>query len=280
MVPKKFIKRRIFIAALGAAGGLGAYMRFWEPGSITVAHHKFAFPLGFKRTPLRILHLSDFHASDVVSLAFIRQSLELGIAQQPDLICLTGDFITTTYEDFASYTSALKLLSNSAPTYACIGNHDGGWWARRRGYPNWDRVGEMLATAGVTVLHNRSTVIQCRSEPLQLVGLGDLWAKECHPEKAFANADSSIPTIVLSHNPDSKDLLFERQWQLMLCGHTHGGQLSLPLIGTPFAPVRDQAYVSGLNLWHDRFIHTTPGIGNLHGLRFNCPPEVSVIDVS
>lgn len=66
----------------------------------------------------------------------------------------------------------------------------------------------------------------------------------------------------------------------MLSGHTHGGQIVVPLLGwRPFAPVRDLRYVEGLHEWSGRQIYTTRGVGNLHGLRFNCPPEVSVLEV-
>jgi uncharacterized protein len=66
----------------------------------------------------------------------------------------------------------------------------------------------------------------------------------------------------------------------MVCGHTHGGQIRLPLLGTPFAPVIDMRYVEGLHPWNDRQIYITRGVGNLHGLRFNCPPQVSLLEVT
>jgi uncharacterized protein len=106
-----------------------------------------------------------------------------------------------------------------------------------------------------------------------------LWAEEMNPQNAFAKARGELRTILLSHNPDSKVDLGSYRWDLMLSGHTHGGQLYLPIIGTPFAPVRDKRYVAGLKAWRDRWIHVTKGVGNLHGLRFNCRPEVSLLRV-
>jgi predicted MPP superfamily phosphohydrolase len=64
---------------------------------------------------------------------------------------------------------------------------------------------------------------------------------------------------------------------LLLCGHTHGGQIRLPFVGTPFAPVRDKRFVEGLHQWDGRWMYITRGVGNLHGVRFNCPPEVSLL---
>ena len=85
------------------------------------------------------------------------------------------------------------------------------------------------------------------------------------------------PTVLLSHNPDTKDLLMNDPWDLMLSGHTHGGQLSLPLFGEPFAPIRDRRYVRDLHALGDRWLYITAGVGSLHTARFNCRPEVSLL---
>ena len=107
-----------------------------------------------------------------------------------------------------------------------------------------------------------------------------MWANYFEPETAFRNLTPGLPTILLSHNPDSKDRLTSYPWHLMLSGHTHGGQLRVPFLGTPFAPVRDQRYVAGLGRWDDRWIHVTKGIGTVYGLRINCPPEVSFLTLT
>lgn len=136
--------------------------------------------------------------------------------------------------------------------------------------------------SNISLLFNSSTTISVNGASIELIGLGDCWAKDMQPGKAFPVNDNShrISRIVLSHNPDSKELLRDYSWDILLCGHTHGGQLSLPILGTPFAPVSDHRYVCGLNQWNGRFIYTTRGIGNLHGLRFNCRPEVAILNVS
>jgi predicted MPP superfamily phosphohydrolase len=126
------------------------------------------------------------------------------------------------------------------------------------------------------LLHNSNAEFRARGRAFHLVGLGDMWADELYPDKAFP-APSANRTVVLSHNPDTKDLLTDFAWDLMLSGHTHGGQFSIPLLGTPFAPVRDHRYVEGLKPWRNRQIHVTTGVGNLYGARFNCRPEVSFL---
>ncbi|MCB0286269.1 MAG: phosphodiesterase, partial [Calditrichaeota bacterium] len=106
----------------------------------------------------------------------------------------------------------------------------------------------------------------------------DWWAGEIDPPKAFAQLSPeshSAPKIVLSHNPDTKTHIQPFEWDLLLCGHTHGGQIRFPLIGAPFAPVRDKRFVEGLHRWENRWLHITRGIGNVRGIRINCRPEIS-----
>jgi predicted MPP superfamily phosphohydrolase len=138
-----------------------------------------------------------------------------------------------------------------------------------------------LEKCGIEVLHNSNTIFKSNDTSLQLVGVGDIWAKECDSEAAFDGARANTPTILLSHNPDSKDHLSEYSWNLMLSGHTHGGQLLVPLIGTtPYAPVQDHRYVAGLKEWGNRFINVSRGVGSIEGIRFNCRPDVTLLEIS
>lgn len=225
-----------------------------------------------------ILHLSDLHVSEVVPIFFVGEAIRMGLELKPDLVCLTGDLITRRMANRKKYVETLRKLSVAAPTFACLGNHDGGLWAARHGIKQKaaDTV-KFLTEAGITCLVNETRDVQVRGKTLRLVGLGDYWAGDCFPRIAFQDVppDDGTPCLLLSHNPDSKEILEKFPWDLMLSGHTHGGQLKLPLIGTPFAPVRDKRYVAGLNPWKGKQIYTTRGVGSLYGIRVNCPPEVS-----
>jgi uncharacterized protein len=276
----KISRRRFFGGVSFAALATLGYARWFEsewlrkslihvPSATESAH------------PVRLLHLSDLHASPVVSLPYLRRAIEAAVAWKPDVICVTGDFVTRKFEDVAGYSSVLRVLSSTAPTFASLGNHDGGYWAGDAGgYADVQWVTELLRASGIRLLHNDSAQVEIHGRRLSLVGVGDIWAGHLDISRAFARRRAG-ETILLSHNPDTKELLGAFEWDLMLCGHTHGGQLRVPWIGaTPFAPVRDKRYVAGLGRWDERWIHVTRGVGSVFGLRINCPPEISCLTLT
>ncbi len=279
---KKKYSRRKFLALLGvSAVGVAGYGGVIESGRFVVRRHQVRLGRFSSRAPVTILHLSDFHASAVVSLAHISKAIELGLAYKPDLICLTGDFITRRYDRFDEYATMLLPLAKHAPTFACLGNHDGGVWAKRRyGYPDTTQISTLLRKGGVQLLQNTAESVQIKGWHLSVLGLGDYWSGDMQPELAFQRTtDNDSVRLVLVHNPDSIEELNPYRWDLMLCGHTHGGQLRLPVLGTPFAPVKDARFVEGLHEYNGRWVHVTRGVGNLLGIRINCPPEVSLITI-
>ena len=286
-VIQKKINRRRFLSSLGVFGigtaATGAYGKTVGAEHLEVGSHQVSVSKNSARNPLKILQLSDLHASETVSLDFLERAIDLGVAQKPDLICLTGDYITHTYDRWERYVDILSKLSDVAPTYATLGNHDGGAWCGEHhhihGYSDTEKVRALLEKSKIKLLDNDATQLSLRNWKLNLAGLGDVWAKEFFPEKTFKNvsADDATATVVLSHNPDTKDALKNYPWDLMLCGHTHGGQVRLPFVGAPIAPVKDKRFVQGLHRWESRWIYTTKGVGNLYGIRVNCRPEVSLL---
>jgi predicted MPP superfamily phosphohydrolase len=208
----------------------------------------------------------------------------MGLAQKPDVVCLTGDFINDGGEEYnaGDFARILRRLSEVAPTLGVLGNHDGGLWAGRRwGKPDTKHIRGILDKAQIHLLHNANHELGLPGGRVTFAGVGDLWAKEVEPEAAFDGVtDQGQPIVVLAHNPDTKDMFGERYpWHLMLSGHTHGGQVRVPFYGTPFAPVKDQRYVEGLKQWGNRWIQVSRGIGVTVPIRLNCRPQVSVIDL-
>jgi uncharacterized protein len=149
----------------------------------------------------------------------------------------------------------------------------------RKKRQNYWVIGKFLEDSGIRVLHNRAETVEVADRKIQIVGLGDLWAEEADPVMAFRGS-RNLPTVILAHNPDTKDLISRYPWQLMLSGHTHGGQVILPLVGPCFAPVRDRRFIAGLYEWQGRRIFITRGVGNLYGYRFCCRPEVSILELT
>lgn len=253
-----------------------------EPKWLDRTLNRITLPHGDISRGFRILHLSDFHASSVTPLSLIEKAVEYGLDVRPDLICLTGDFVTDAETfDEKEYSRILSRLSNSAPAFACLGNHDGGNWAGKRGgFQDTSVVRELLDASGVSLLHNRSELVSIHEQSVRLVGVPDLWSREVDGQLAFQDVRPGEPVILLAHNPDTKDVLANRPWDLMLSGHTHGGQVLIPLVGNPFVPVEDKRFVAGLKEWNGRQVYVSRGVGSLAGVRFNCRPEVTVLEVA
>src|SRR5215469_3886970 len=231
---------------LGACGALtaGAYPAYFEPRNLELTSNRIICGLSGVK-PVRILHLTDFHASQFVSMAMIEHAIDLGLAQKPELVCVTGDFITfqSGFDEY-HYVALLRRLSNAAPTFAVLGNHDGGPWAAKHGgFADHSVVEGMLAKSGISLLHNRAEDVRLNGSEVSFVGVADLWSQEIAAEAAFQKTNPTKPTILLAHNPDSKDALKEYPWNVMLCGHTHGGQIIVPFKGACFAPVKDRRFI-------------------------------------
>lgn len=277
------VSRRTFlISSVTGLAAIPGYSRFLEPGWFEVTEKRVPLKRVRLRRDVRVLHLSDLHASDVVPYELIERALELGLEQQPDLACLTGDFITRAIPSPEEYTRVLRRLARAVPAFACFGNHDGGRWAvRLGGYPDTGAVRRVLEDAGVVCLHNAGQVLEVGGQRLLVAGLGDLWSREVRPEAALPSDAPEWPCLVLAHNPDTRLQLAGYVWDLMLSGHTHGGQVIIPIVGyAPFQAVKDKRFLEGLQPWEDRLVHVTRGVGNLLGVRLNCRPEVSLLELT
>ena len=274
------------ILGLGSLVGSYLYLRF-EANWLETTRKKVVIHSLKNKAPIRLLHLSDLHFSNTVSLENIDFALHTAYSLLPDICVITGDFITDqkTDNELKDMSRILSKYARKIPTFASLGNHDGGEWAGSRGGPkSSQKIEQMLKFSGIKLLQNQINSIYVKGHPITIAGVGDLWSKTCLPHKCLTKnlkTESQRTVLLLCHNPDAKELLKDYRWDLMLCGHTHGGQLKIPFTNwTPFAPVQDRSMVEGLFSWKGRQIHITRGIGNLWGFRLNCRPEISMLELS
>ncbi len=269
-----------------AAGATAAYARFVEPHWPAVEHVAMDFPgLPAELRGLRIAQLSDLHLSPRVSGAYLREQFERTVSLSPDVIVLTGDFITRADSRYQNeLTELLKVLQAPRGVYAVLGNHDfgvyQGLFPARVGPFLADRTTTTVAAAGVQVLRNAVQVIERAGARLQLAGLDDLWSGSCDPAAAFRDVDPALPCLALAHNPDTLINLKDYPCRWVLSGHTHGGQVRIPLLGAPILPVVNRRFDKGLIAVGDQRLYVNRGIGHLIPVRINCRPEITLFELT
>ena len=224
---------------------------------------------------LRIVQLSDLHLSAVAPLKYIQRAVTRAQNLAGDLVVVTGDYITDDADQAVACASALALLHAPLGVYAILGNHD--HWTDAH------KVAGALAGAGLTVLRNQGRAIARdggERADLWLAGLDDVWVQQDDLESALRGAPAGVPVLLLVHEPDYAERIADRAAELgvvlQLSGHSHGGQVRLPLLGAPFLPYLGQKYAAGLQKAGEMWVYTNRGIGLVHpAVRFNCPPEIT-----
>lgn len=192
---------------------------------------------------------------------------------RPDLIIFGGDFIIVSDRFMRTRwaVDGLRRLVAVAPCFAVLGNQD---------YEKLDQVERVYASSGVRLLRNEAVDWQTPGgEVLRIVGLGDWNEGDEEPGRCMKPAgQESLPVLLLSHDPESRSLLRAYDWDLMLSGHAHGGQLGNPLTGE-YISFRTEM-PSGLYEEQDgRHVFVTRGVGAIMGMRFFCPPEVNLLSI-
>lgn len=248
-----------------------------------------------KLSGTKIVQLTDFHYDGVrLSEELLEEAIEAANEAEPDLIFLTGDFITYEIAPIYDLVKRLKHLQSRVGIYAVLGNHDHYAPGAKK------EVARVLNNADMRVLYNEA--VYPLGPELALVGFADLWSGDFQPEPVFASIEPTVPRIVLSHNPDTAEILRKWSIDLQLSGHTHGGQIVIPGIGPLYAWVRkighaipenircwipylsacDRVVVhwewaSGLHKVGSNLLYVNRGLGTYAPGRLFCPPEVTVI---
>ena len=222
----------------------------------------------------RVVQFSDIHVGPSVSDDYVRETFAKVAALKPDVVVITGDLISrhTEQQEHAEAIYA-ALPHGSLGTFVSFGNHDYGLdWAEPKVAA---QLRGALENLGITVLVNEVGV----AGELQVVGLGDLWAKQFDPVRAFSRVDPAAAQLALSHNPDTVDLPGWGAYDgWVLAGHTHGGQCKPPFLPPPMLPVKNRRYTSGaFDLSRGRQLYINRGLGTImYPVRFNVRPEVTV----
>lgn len=227
---------------------------------------------------MRIVHASDFHCSRTVSEKYLQRCIKRINALQPDIVVLTGDYITHDYYGRFSRKVGRLLAGLKARygIYATLGNHDygigGGIRVERNGTLN-EMINSFHA-AGIRVLRNEAGFVQINEHRLWFVGLGDLWSGDFEPARAFAQVDTDGPVITLAHNPESAGHIGEYNFDALVCGHTHGCKFEWTAMPDRPLLVR-RRFNAGMYNLGERPLYVNRGLGR-HGRIFNKRPEITV----
>jgi hypothetical protein len=244
----------------------------------------------------KLVQLSDFHYDGLrLSEEMLESAITATNEAEPDLIVLTGDYVTDDPSPIHQLVLRLKHLQSRLGVYAILGNHDIYY------HHSQAEVTKALNSIDIPVLWNE--IAYPLGKELPLVGLADYWSREFNLKPVMSQLDPKMPRIVLSHNPDTAKLLKQWRVDLQLSGHTHGGQIMLPG-GSPaislyknirrnlpkstrrWIPfmqkdcakvVRHWEWAQGFHQVGNNQMYVNRGLGTYLPGRLFCPPEVSVI---
>jgi predicted MPP superfamily phosphohydrolase len=248
---------------------------------------------------IKLVQLSDFHYDGLrLSEAMLENAIAITNEIEPDLILLTGDYVTDDPTPIHQLALRLKRMQSCWGVYAVLGNHDIHYSHSQA------EVTAALTSVGVRVLWNE--IAYPLGKELPLVGLADYWSKEFNPALVMNQLDPATPRIVLSHNPDTAKILQKWRVDLQLSGHTHGGHIVIPglgpvvyhykkllkqlpkklrswmslFLGDCSKVVRHWEWAQGFHKISQNQLYVNRGLGTYRPGRLFCPPEVTVITLS
>jgi predicted MPP superfamily phosphohydrolase len=275
--------RRKFLGLAVAAGAtaLAADTVLVEPNHPVLVRREIAL----NRWPealdgFTIALLSDFHYDPLFSSHPLHAAIPVVNDLHPDIILLTGDFVSVPLvpgNDKAGAASAepcsALLHQMHAPygLWACLGNHDY--------YTDPGRVTSALRSQGIHVLINQSSPIESKGARFWVSGVNDILGDEADLDATLHDVPANEATILLVHEPDfADDVVKKRAIDLQLSGHTHGGQVRLPFLPPLYLPDLGKKYVAGLYRIGPLTLYTNRGLGTFAlPVRWNCPPEITLI---
>jgi predicted MPP superfamily phosphohydrolase len=273
------LNRRAFLRKTAFAGGAvlcASYPFFIERYIIQVNRYRISVPrLPSAFEGFTMVHLTDLHYGPLVPFGLLKKVVERANSIPCDMIVCTGDYIheRNSKKHIDSIWPLISMLEAPSGVLSVLGNHDHWGDTERSAY--WlDKTGQNMRHAIRKIERN--------GESVWFVGAGDLWEDHVDIDYLMKPVPKDDCRIVLAHNPDSADTMVKSKPDLVVSGHTHGGQVNIPFIGTPILPVKNKNYSFGLK----RSIHDVPvfisrGIGwAIYPVRFNCFPEIAVLTLN
>lgn len=273
------------LGALGTVAGLAGYAFGVEPRWVSVEHHEMAIPnLPKHLVGKTLVQLSDTHIGSRVDPEYLLRQFDYVSSLQPDFVCFTGDFIDQVNPWYVQ--EGIRLMERFPRghfgTVCVLGNHDYVNPSHRLDDSGGtSRLIDAFADAdGLELLID--DIIEMNG--LHFAGLPDLWfggLRRSLSKRVIKKLEGK-PSVVLSHNPDTADLPIWGDFDSwVLCGHTHGGQCTFPVIGAPVLPVVNREYVSGAFEIDNQFkMYINRGIGHSTRVRFMARPEITVFTLA
>jgi uncharacterized protein len=299
--------------------GIGIWPRYIEPQLLEITHFTLPIPnLPPELEGLKILHFSDLHwngrFSSRLKKKFIRQSNSLN----PDIIVFTGDFICRSLlEDPEGLKLTLDSLKAKIGCFAVLGNHDYARFVTVNAQGNYDiemtsnssniskgfkrllrpisltkkitarakEVGlhedlmALLKQTSFQVLNNTTQLVAYKGSWINICGLEEYTLGRFNPDHAFRNYQDQYPGIILSHNPDTIQILKHYPGDIILSGHTHGGQVNLPGIWKRFTLMENFQYKKGLKVLGEKWAYINRGISSVMKFRWFATPEITFINL-
>ena len=294
---------------------IGIWPRWIEPNilftnqlSLPIPHLPPALK-GFK-----ILQFSDLHLHKGVSDYFLNKLSAKIQTLNPDLIAFTGDILC--YSQFRDKKRLHDFLNTIAAPYGCyaiFGNHDYAQTVSINNNGDYDicessssisrglrrlfstiklskvitpqaqavevnkELVDFFKTTPFELLDNQTKTISVHNTGLNITGVGEYSASKCKPENAFKNYDPRYPGITLLHNPDGFPSLKNYPGNIVLSGHTHGGQVNLPFLWKKFTLLENIQFKKGLFYFYDKWFYVSRGVGSIFPFRWCAPPEIVLI---
>jgi len=264
-------KINIFIYLLLIISLILLYSIYVEPNNLIIKEYKIEnklLPNSFDG--LKIVHFSDVHYGSTTDLKYLKKIIKLINKQKPDMVIFTGDFLDKRYDlkdkEIDKIKKELKKINSTLGNYVVSGNHDIVYLEDFK----------KIFSESFTLLENEEKLIYYKeSTPISLVGLSD--KSETKVNYDIFATENNYFRFVLAHEPDEYENIKDYNFNILLSGHSHNGQVRIPLIGTIYTPKGSKKYYDEYYNINSREIFVSNGIGTSGiNLRFNSTPSINL----